>query len=262
MIASDPQGAENAVVQQAIAVERLGATGPRVVLVHGSGATGWDAWPMQRPLADEHRVVVVHRSGYPPNPPRELLDFEVQALEVAEVIEGGTHLVGQSYGGIVAMLAAACRPSDVASLTVIEPPAFGVARGIPDVEELIARLAPIFSTSEHPRSFLAAFVSAVGSSYLPPDPLPPAVEASARAHMAERPPWEASIPFALLAGIPCLVVSGGHHPAFDAVCDILEDRLAASRLVIRGAGHSVPRTGPPFNAAVTTFIRNNQPPDH
>jgi pimeloyl-ACP methyl ester carboxylesterase len=227
-----------------------------VVLVHGSGATGWEAWPMQRPLADEHQVVVVHRSGYPPNPPLEYIDFEVQALEVAELVQEGTHLVGQSYGGLVAMLAAARRPSLVASLTVIEPPAFRVARGNAHVEELVARLEPIFANSEEPRSFLTAFLAAVGSSYVPPNPLPDAVEASARAHMAERPPWDASIPLARLAGIRCLVVSGGHHPAFDAVCDILEQQLNAVRVVIRGAGHSVPRTGAPFNAALTAFIRN------
>jgi pimeloyl-ACP methyl ester carboxylesterase len=217
---------------------------------------------MQRPLADGHQVVVVHRGGYPPNPPLEYIDFEVQALEIAASIDEGTHLVGQSYGGLVAMLAAARRPRDVASLTVIEPPAFGVARGNAHVERFVARLQPIFAASEEPRAFLTAFLSAVGSSYGPPDPLPPAVEASVRAHMVERPPWEASIPFERLAGIPCLVVSGGHHPAFDAVCDILEQQLNASQVVIRGAGHSVPRTGPPFNAALATFIRTNEPRDH
>lgn len=249
----------NLAVTQPLAVDRLGDTGPRVILVHGSGATGWNAWPMQRALADAHRVVVVHRGGYPPGPPLEHIDFEVQAREVAGLLEPASHLVGQSYGGIVAMLAAAGRPEAVASLTVIEPPAFAVARGDPDVEALIARLAPIFAAKREPREFLAAFLPAVGSSYVPPDPLPPDAEASARAHMAERPPWEAQIPFDRITArpIPSLVISGGHHPAFDAVCDVLEERLHASRVVIRGAGHSVQRTGDAFNGVLIEFVRAN-----
>jgi hypothetical protein len=37
------------------------------------------------------------------------------------------------------------------------------------------------------------------------------------------------------------VISGAHHPAFDAVCDVLEQRLGAERAILAGAGHSIPR---------------------
>ena len=50
------------------------------------------------------RLVVPHRAGYPPNPPHERIDFEVQAGEIAELIEPGTHLVGHSYGGMVSLV--------------------------------------------------------------------------------------------------------------------------------------------------------------
>ena len=58
-----------------------------------------------------------------------------------------------------------------------------------------------------------------------PSPLPPDVEASVRAMMVERPPWEAEIPVERLATAPFpkLVVSGAHNAAFDAVCDALEE---------------------------------------
>ena len=54
--------------------------------------------------------------------------------------------------------------------------------------------------------------------------------------MVERLPSEAEIPFERLAAAPFpkLVVSGGHSAAFDAVCDVLEERLDAERLVVRG----------------------------
>ncbi len=74
--------------------------------------------------------------------------------------------------------------------------------------------------------------------------------------MVERPPWEAEIPLDALAAppFPTLVVSGGHDPAFDAVCDVLERRLGAERAVIPGAGHSVQRTGAQFNEHLEAFL--------
>ena len=55
-----------------------------------------------------------------------------------------------------------------------------------------------------------------------------------------RPPVEAEIRFAALAAasFPKLVVSGGHSDAFEAVCDVLETRLDAERIVIPGRGVS------------------------
>jgi len=74
--------------------------------------------------------------------------------------------------------------------------------------------------------------------------------------MVERPPSEAVIPFDVLEATPFpkLVVSGAHSAAFDAVCDVLEERLPAERVVLPGAGHSVQRLGEPFNEVLTSFV--------
>jgi pimeloyl-ACP methyl ester carboxylesterase len=228
-----------------------------VLLVHGSILAGWRTWSAQRPLAEHYRLVVPHRSGYPPNPPLDRIDFEVQAREIAELIEPGTHVVGHSYGGIVALLAAAIAPQRVRSLTVIEPPAFGIARGDPSVEAVIGRLLAIAAQPGlTPRDFLLRFAPVVGAAPNLPDPLPPETLASARATMVERWPWEAEIPFRplRLAAFPKLVFSGAHSAAFDAVCDVLVAGLAAERCVIAGAAHGVQRTGEPFNRRVRAFI--------
>ena len=228
-----------------------------VMLVHGSVLPGWGTWASQRPLADEYQLIVPYRTGYPPNPPLERIDFEVQAGEIAELIEPGTHLVGHSYGGVVSLLAAAKVPERLRSLTVIEPPAFGVARGNPDLEALVKRVAEHYAVSGRtPRDFALGFVALVGATPNIPEVLPPEVEASIRASMVERDPTEAQIPFDAIreAPFPVLVISGGHHPAFDAVCDVLEDRLGAQRAVIAGSGHSAQRTGAPLNDRVRQFI--------
>ncbi len=224
----------------------------RVLLVHGSVGNAAASWAEQRDLADRFELVLVERSGYLPHPPRARIDFEEQARELADLFAEGDHLVGHSYGGVVSLLAAARRPGLLRSLTVSEPPAFGVARGHPAVE---AFLEQFHRAPREPRAYLEFFLPLVGSTTELPDPLPPELEAGARAAMAERPPYEAEIPVDELARAPFpkLVLSGGHSAAFDAVCDVLEERLAAERAVLPGAGHSIPRA-PGYNERLLDFL--------
>ena len=49
------------------------------------------------------------------------------------------------------------------------------------------------------------------------------------------------------------MISGGHSAAFDAVCDVLEARLPAKRVVLPGAGHALPRA-PGYNDALVDFV--------
>jgi len=236
-------------------VETLGS-GPRLVLLHGSTRPGWVTWGTQKPLADRFTLVVPIRSGYPPNPPLERIDFADQADELLAVLEPGDDLVAHSYGAVVSLLAAP--RAELASLTVVEPPAFDVARGDPAVEEFLRHFDAGVPTD--PRGYLEFFAPLVGSDQEIPDPLPPLLEASARAAIAERSPHEAEIPLDELAatGCPKLVVSGGHSAAFDAVCDVLERRLSARRAILPGKAHSIPRLGGPFNELVATFVRTTQ----
>jgi hypothetical protein len=78
--------------------------------------------------------------------------------------------------------------------------------------------------------------------------------------MAEDAPWEVEIPLDVLAGsaYPKLVVSGGHRRAYDLVCGVLERRLGAVSAVIPGRGHSVQRTGEPFNARLLRFLETGR----
>src|SRR3954462_281405 len=162
----------------------------------------------------------------------EWSDFDEQAREVAAELREGDHLVGHSYGGVVSLLAAVRKPV-LASLTVSEPPCFGVACGNPAVENFLRQYETFESAG--PREYLEFFLPLVGSEIRLPDPLPPALEQGARAAMAERSPDEAAIPLAELAATPFpkLVLSGGHNAAFDAVCDVLEALLPAKRVVLR-----------------------------
>jgi pimeloyl-ACP methyl ester carboxylesterase len=228
----------------------------RVVLIHGSvgNATVWSA--TRSSLEPRYEAVTPTRCGYPPGPLLDRIDFEQQAVELAPELGGGAHLVGHSYGGVIALLIAAAHPERVRSLAVSEPPAFDVARGNPVVDDLVARLADHFDHGPRdPRAFAEGFLALVGSELRLPDPLPPGLEQGIRATMAERPPWEAVIPLDELAAAPFrkLVVSGAHEAAFDAVCDVLEQRLAAERAVLPGAEHSLMRA-PGYPQRLAAFL--------
>jgi pimeloyl-ACP methyl ester carboxylesterase len=226
------------------------------VLVHGSVGNGPATFASVEPLRERFEVAIPNRGGYPPNPPLERIDFDEQVEELAPLLEDGSHLVGHSYGGVISLLIAARYPERVRSLTVSEPPAFDVARGRPEVERLLAELAAFFADGPHePAAYLRGFLATVGSDFHPPEPLPPDLEQGARAAMAERSPAEAKIPLGALtaAPFPKLVISGAHHPAFDAVCDVLEEHLGAERAILPGAGHSIPRA-PGYPERLADFL--------
>src|SRR5262249_25105553 len=165
--------------------------------------------------------------------------------------------LGHSYGGVIALLAAARYPDRLRSLTVIEPPAFGVARGIPEADEFMTRIEEHWTSgTRDPSEFLRGFLALVGSS-TPPGNFTPELLQAARTLMVERSPAEAVIPLDELARTPFpkLVVSGGHSAAFEALCNVLERRLGAERAVLPGAGHSVQRLGEAFNEQLADFVQ-------
>lgn len=229
---------------------------PRILFVHGSVANGDLTWAAQRPLADRFELVIPNRRGFPPGPDVERVDFEDEAAWLEQLVEPGTHLVGHSYGGVISLFAAAWYADRIASLTVVEPPAFGIVAGDPVVDEYIRTSERVWTErSDDSSGFLRSFLQYVGSS-VPPGDFSPALLQGARTLAVERYPWTAVPPLDELAAteFPKLVVSGAHNAAFDAVCDVLEAKLGAQRAVLPGAGHSVPRLGEPFNELLAAFV--------
>jgi pimeloyl-ACP methyl ester carboxylesterase len=227
----------------------------RLVLVHGSVRNGDFAWAGQRELTTQFELLVLNRPGFPPNPPEERIDFEDHGRWVADRLQPGDHLCGHSYGAVIALFAAALA-NELRSLTVIEPPAFGLARDDPEVAVFIDRQKALWSDRpSDPRAFLSGFYALAERHVELPDPLPLELEQGAKALMAQRGPWEAQPPLSALAACsyPKLVVSGGWSRVFEKVCDVVEKRLAAERKVLPGAGHNV-QAAPGFNEALLRFL--------
>jgi pimeloyl-ACP methyl ester carboxylesterase len=224
----------------------------RAVLVHGSVSGAEATWSRQRPLGARFRVVAPDRRGYGLSPPTPREDFDVDAIDVEALLGDGAHLAGHSYGGVVALLAAARRPEAVRSLCLLEPPAYAVARGHPAVEWMVADQATLFAAGPEmsDEDFLAGFIASVGGDPgRVPRPLTPLLAQHTGLLRRFRPPWEArpDLPALARAGFPVLVVSGGHHPGFDAVCDALAEGLGGERRTVAGAQHNIPRMGEELN---------------
>src|SRR5687768_13229459 len=109
---------------EAIAVIREGE-GPEVLLVHG-GASPSTTWQGLTHLKARWTLGFVHRRGYPPSPPSPGggHDFDVDAADLASLLDARPHVVAHSYGVLGTLIAATRTPERVRSLTLIEPPLF------------------------------------------------------------------------------------------------------------------------------------------
>jgi pimeloyl-ACP methyl ester carboxylesterase len=226
--------------------------------VHGSVVAAERTWRHQLALAERWTLWLANRPGFGSSPPLARGDFEAEAPLIAELLGDGAHLVGHSYGGVIALYAAALRPDAVRSLTVSEPGCLRVAAGDALVDAQIAGGDYLYerAATASPLEFLRAFRGGVGSSHETPEQLSGELLRGVRLLMRERPSWEADPPFDALrcADFPKLVISGGHSSAFEAVCDAVAERLDARRTVISGRGHTVPATGEPYNACLQSFL--------
>lgn len=111
-----------------ISYEVHGAPGQPLVVLLPPGASPAAAWrgviaELQRP----HQCIAVNLAGYGdteplPMTPAESFDAEVDAiLALLDRLGEPVHLVGHSFGGAVAWLAAARQPASCRSLTLLEP---------------------------------------------------------------------------------------------------------------------------------------------
>lgn len=230
---------------------------PPAVLVHGTLSWGTLTFERQRTLALRRRLLVPDRRGFGASPDlrgsRYTSDHDVDARDVIAVLgEGGGHLVGHSYGAVVAMLAAAARPDLVRSLALIEPPAHMVAIDDPVVAAAVTQARAFMALAR--RESAEDYLRIVFDDNGVPRPAPPdrLLRAAATA-LHERPCWLADVPVAPLASAayPRLVLVGardatatGFDPVLPLVARTVADRIGADLVTVAGAGHDVQRDRP------------------
>ncbi|MHB8681387.1 MAG: alpha/beta fold hydrolase [Acidimicrobiales bacterium] len=229
------------------------------MLVHGCLIDGPTTWRCQRPLADDGlwRLVVASRRGYGSSPPSEGDDFLVDGQDVAGLLVEPAHLVGHSYGGLGALVAAGTALSKLRSLTLVEPPVYTAAAGDPAIDAAVRDFKAWWAEApDDPVQWCTEWAERFGVSLRLPDPLPAAMETAIGLLRACRIPWTAEIAFERIAdaSFPKLVVSGGHSPLIETICDAVAERIGARRAVVTGSGHLVPWAGAAFNTVLTAAL--------
>jgi pimeloyl-ACP methyl ester carboxylesterase len=249
-------GKANVVAMDLLAVIREGE-GPEVLLVHG-GASPRTTWSALSPLGARWTLALVHRRGYPPSPSPAggRQDFEVDATDLAALLESPVHIVAHSYGVLGTLIAAARVPACVRSLTLIEPPLYYLV----PADEGVARLrrlgdAVLIDGLNADAATLREFLRLAGAPDVEDGPLPDDVARGVRRAHGGRLPGEARPALANIrdAQIPVLVASGCHAPALERICDALAATLRGERVVAPGAGHFV-AAAPGFGARLESFL--------
>ena len=182
----------------------------------GSARGGELNFSVQKPLAERGwQLIIPDRPGHGRSPdPGRPDDAEADGAWVADLLEDGAHLVGHSFGGCVALAAAAKRPTAVRSLTLIEPAMHKLATSDLRVKRFVLSLlmATLFSTSAAGRA--KRFMKLLGipaeiRGHPDPEELKRVGKSLARGKIPSKATLQRELGAIKRAAVPLLVVTGG-----------------------------------------------------
>lgn len=234
-----------------IHITRWGDSGPRVVLVHGGTqgtAVGGEAsFSNQKALAGRGwQLIVPDRPGHGKSPdPGRPDDAEADGAWVADLLGDGAHLLGHSFGGCVALSAAARRPEAVKSLTLIEPAMFQLVPGHPAVRRQLLAMMWTMISSFSDAGLAKRMLKLLG---IPPEVRNKRSQAELarlgkslrRVRVPKKEALARELEAIKKAGVPLLVITGGWNPAVEAGSDAVAAAAGGRRVVIH-AGHHFPQ---------------------
>lgn len=204
----------------------------RLVFAHGSGNVGREAFPLQAASFPDAEFPVL--PGYDDAP--AVGDVATAAQRLAMLAADADALVGYSYGGVAAALAACL--DHVPALILVEPALFQLSRDRPATAALIDRLEPIYlDASQTDAAFGRALLLALRGE----DPGEAATDEALRWSRRTRlhgAPWRHPIDTNCIAETPTLVLTGGWNDEYEEVATALTE-LGATHAVLAGHGHRV-----------------------
>ena len=265
-----------------IHVTRWGKSGPRVVIIHGGVQGGVGGGPTtfakQEAWGDEGwRVEAVDRPGFGKSLSRGVDDMARDSIWIADMLDGGANLIGHSWGGAEALLAAARRPDAVRSLVLVEPALTAIVAADPALKNNPAVIAGdrmrarLLMSATTPGEYGASFARMLGSApagstetnvaitAMTSDPALAARTGCAllQGRIPEPAVFQKAIMTIAEAHVPVLIVTGGWNPGFDAAADVLARLTHGRHIIVRSPNHFVQLSNPEdFNREVATFMRD------
>jgi pimeloyl-ACP methyl ester carboxylesterase len=242
-------------------VEEPVGEGAPLVLIHG-GWTDHTTWSRLVPsLTSSFRVIRYDRRGHSRSqrgaaqPTRTQHEDDLAAL-IERLERGPAHLVGTSYGAMMALALAGRRPDLVRSVVAHEPPALALMP-MPEVEALFDGVRDEILAGDPARATERFFEEAVlgpGGWELVPEPVRRAAIANAETYvdMLADPGWGTLdvTAVARFAG-PILITYGDSGPQWLSQLAIaVAERSESPTQIIPGAGHTPHHTHPQALAAI------------
>jgi len=252
-----------------------GSVGHPLVLVHGSWGDHENWAPVVPALSRSYRVLTYDRRGHsrserPPGQGSVREDVADLAALLEQLEHTPAHIVGNSFGASIVLRLAAERPELFRSVTVHEPPLFGLLKMVPDAQptlsavqgriEAVVSLLAASDWSGGARQFVETIAFGPGTWPKLPDRVRHTFIGNAVTWLDEvRDPEALEFDLSELARFtaPALVTVGDQSPPF---FPLVVGRVAAAIPQARtwtytGAGH-VPHTTHPkeYLRVVRTFL--------
>lgn len=236
------------------------------LLIHGDFSTGRGTWRNQLDLPDV-RFVAIDRRGNGSSPPAAVsTTIESDADDVWDVADRigaeSVHLVGHSYGALIALQAAIDAPQRMRSLHLIEPPYLSLLPDDPDVRELakqtqaLASAVPALPAEALTERFFGMLMGADAVRAIKEKPVWPSLVQEAERFQRQQfvgdyPPERVTRLLERRKGYdyPILLYTGGKsHPALIKITRELARLIDHARLFeFDEAGHNVQHSGDQFN---------------
>jgi pimeloyl-ACP methyl ester carboxylesterase len=262
-----------------IHVTHWGSRGPRVLLIHGGIQGGLGGGPTtfakQEALAQQGwQVDLVDRPGFGRSASRGVDDQESDSVWIADMLDKQTNLIGHSWGGNEALLAAARRPQQILSLILVEPALQSLlveddtAMFDPAVRASLGRTRGFLMTAKTPQEYGLDFAGSLGTGsgsstndvatnlQANPKQAPSMGCALLQGRAASLPTLHEAIDKIVAAGIPILVISGGWSPSYDALSELTARLMHGKHVIVKSPNHFVQNSNPEeFNRVVDEFMR-------
>lgn len=260
-------------------VTKWGDTGPRVLLIHGGVQGGIGGGPSnfqeQKPLADlGWQLELIDRPGFGHSPSRGPDDMVADAILISGLLGDSCHLIGHSFGGAEALLAAAQSSGRVRSLILIEPALQPLVSANAAVEPGHAKVATELVSkfllgAKTPAEFALTFAKSMGvaedgnanpSLVNISQDLAKATALGCSLLQARGVSSEDMVVAAKTvrkAAIPTLVISGGYSEGQTATAEGVAAATNGTHVIVPCTSHFVQQANPvDFNQVVDRFMRD------
>jgi pimeloyl-ACP methyl ester carboxylesterase len=248
-----------------------------LVLVHGDFGDGYDTWgDTARLLAGHRRAIIVDRPGFGVAlDPDDHFTIAGDATYLEQLVNDmkltSFHLVGHSYGALVAIELAIRQPHRIRSLHLIEPPLLSLVASDDEARRMDRDIRAIQTRHGEvgDEATTAAFFPMIGATRVV-DRLRGTPEwnrlCGYAARFARSEPagdYSATNLDRLPRGIPIALYTGGRsHPVLRSVVTTLAERFPEAHCTdIPSVGHAVQMAGPdfvePLLALATTVDRKS-----